>query len=64
MEFDISAELEEMAKRRAEEFEKRKAEKTQWRADHLERRKYGKATYHRAKLARAQAERNDERSGY
>lgn len=52
MEFDISTELEEMARRRAEEHERRRIEKAEERAEFKRRRDYGLAQRHGRKLAR------------
>jgi hypothetical protein len=58
MDLDLKAELEEIARKRTEAHAARQAEKKKERADHLLRRKYGKATLHALKQARNQEAAN------
>lgn len=52
MKFDISAELDEMARKRNEEFVAKQAAKRQEEAARKLRRKHGKAKHHALRLAR------------
>ena len=56
IELDLAAELDEMAHQRAEAFKAKQEQKRAERADHLLRRKYGKATLHALKQARSDAQ--------
>lgn len=59
MTYDLKAELDEIARKRTEEFLRKQAAEREERAAKALRRKYGKAAQHALRLERGRAQREE-----